>query len=189
MVTVTLDEKKIGTYILVLGIVVLLAVIGLMYINDKVNASYQTGFSAGVASVPTPAPTPSPVPTNAPAGSQYTGSQFASYWTNYQRVISLTKSSGFPQAVFSDGRNFNVPWDIYDEIFPDDIVAFHVTGVYYPYGDAVYYVDQVTFRYHERSVISSDQVYYYNGKYYDSERHEIGWKNIGGRRVVHGRYL
>ena len=132
----------------------LLVVLLLLILAGVIWTAYSVGKNTTTTTVVTVTPTPTPTPTSTTS---------TDTWTNYQRVSTLTTSAGFPQVGFPDGRSFNVPWNIYDNLDLGDYVSFHITGEYKPYGSTVYYVDNVL--YQSRSYHRDN--YYYDYHEYD----------------------
>ena len=113
----------------------LLVVLLLLILAGVIWTAYSVGKNTTTTTVVTVTPTPTPTPTPT-----------TDTWTNYQRVSTLTTSAGFPQVGFPDGRSFNVPWNIYDNLDLGDYVSFHTTGSYTPYGSVIYYADNVLYQ-------------------------------------------
>lgn len=130
-ITIPDEFIQAGKIILMtLGAALILVIVG-VGIWHMVVPAQPTGQTV-IAPTPTPAPTPPPYP---------------EFWTNYQKIVFLGTSAGFPQANFPDGRGFNLPWGLYDRLYLQDYVSFHVTGEYQPYGTTIYFVDDVRWGY------------------------------------------
>jgi hypothetical protein len=125
-ITIPDELVKAGKIILMtLGAAALIVIVSIGLWHAFAPATVQ---SAPVVTTPTPVSTPTPYP---------------AYWTNYQRINFLGTSAGFPQANFADGRGFNLPWNLYDNLYLGDSVSFHVIGEYSPYGSTIFYVDDM----------------------------------------------
>ena len=141
-----IDTKSIEKPIFVIVILILAAAIA--------YAGYNYGHTTNTVVVTTPTVAPTPVPT------QTTPS---AYWTGPLLVTGLTTGAGWPEAVVSDGRGFQISYSDYDNIYPQDYVSFYVVSTINPYGTTIYVAQAVSIVSHSWS---NTRYYYYDNRYY-----------------------
>ena len=118
------DPVKTGKTLLFVGLVIggiVIALLCAMYIFGCAsayhdNSIYQSGYSAGVASVPTATPTPTPAAITYPYGITY-------------QVSSTTTTGGLLQVFTKDGKILIMPdYNTWDDQIPRNVYYGTVTG-------------------------------------------------------------
>ena len=177
-----IDPIKIGKTLIIggviIGSIVIVALMGVITISYLIHASgvtqdhdssvYQSGYSAGVASVSTATPTPTPAAITYP-------------YTIVYQVSSATTTGGLLQVVTVDGKTLIMPdYNAWDSQIPR---AFYSASVVSKDSDGRLHVDDVFY------VVGNTRVY--GGEYWDyyPQDHHYYYQNRNNRVQCAGNMI